>query len=335
MIIILGIGCDSSKLHNFEAAGWPKKLITISCPEVAGKDEDALYRLIVKLMRKELTRRMNVINRPLGNGVQAMNYVAVRMRDGYNWCGFSDAMLMASVLGKTEMTAADWEYFMIADVPSLISVSVDSDYDDLESLIEAARINPKKVKVAVSSKGGIWHMKLLALQEAAGVEFEVFFDHEDGQNAFPKEADAMISSLSKQVKSIQKKQLRPLAMLEEKGFDFPEIGTISSVSKWYPSVSGLTFRRRLGFALVAETHPIIIKKIADAFQKVLASKEVKDFCQDRLLILNGQHGKKASQWAKDAEQIWVWKLHEMGLTTESPKAFGILKPESSSSSSSN
>ena len=93
-------------------------------------------------------------------------------------------MLTGSVLGITETTAKDWNFFMIAGAPGVISVEAESHFTSLADLINQAGESPQTLKVSASLTGGIWHTKLLALEEAAGVEFQ-FIPFNKGQSAQP------------------------------------------------------------------------------------------------------------------------------------------------------
>lgn len=330
-LLSLSSGCGPVEVPNLITAGWPKKPITISCFAAAGGGTDAVSRLVAKLMKTELGVNVSVVNRTSGRGGAAINYVAVRVRDGYNWGGFSESMLTGSVLGITEATASEWTFFMVAGAPGVISVPADSPYSDLASLVEAAKANPKTIKVSAALTGGIWHTKLLALQEAAGVEFQFIPFNQGSQPsqlaALSGEVDAVLTSVSEQAELIKGKKLRPLAMVEADGFSFPEMGDIPAAAELYPDVTKIPVSQFLGFALPSDTPEPILQRITEAFEKIMTSDEVKQFCEERLLTLQGWHGDEANQRAVAAERAWVWKLDELGITVESPEAFEIPKPE--------
>ncbi len=331
ILLLSVLGCGPIEAPNLVTSGWPKKPITISCFAAAGGGTDAVSRMIAKLMKEELGVNVNVVNRTGGRGGAAINYVGVRVRDGYNWGGFSESMLTASVLGITESTASDWTFFMLAGAPGVLSVPEDSKYTDLESLVAAAKAAPKTVKVSASLTGGIWHTKLLALEGAADVSFQ-FIPYNKGSQpsqlaALSGEVDAVLTSISEQAELIRGKKLRPLAMIEADSYEFPERGTIPSAAAAYPDVTKIPVSQFLGFALPSDTPGVILEKITAAFEKIAASDEVKAFCESRLLTLQGWHGEEADKRAQSAEQAWVWKLDELGITVESPAAFEIPKPE--------
>ncbi len=330
-MVLLLVACSPPEIPDLVSSDWPTKPVTISCFAAAGGGTDAVSRLVAKLMKEELGYHVNVVNRTGGRGGAAINYVAVRARDGYNWGGFSESMLTASVLGITETTAADWAFFMVAGAPGVISVPEGSKYTSLESLVEAAKAAPKTIKVSASLTGGIWHTKLLALEAAAGVSFQYIPYNQGSQPsqlaALSGEVDAVLTSVSEQAELIRGQKLRPLAMIEADPFEFPERGTIPSAAATYPDVTKIPVSQFLGFALPADTPEEILATITEAFGRMMESEELKTFCESRLMTVQGWHGEEANKRAQAAESAWVWKLDELGITVESPAAFEIPKPE--------
>ena len=327
------VGCAPSLPRpNFIPEAWPRKDFVLSCFAEAGGETDAVCLLTAELMEVELGKPVSVTNRAGNQGGDAVNFVAVQERDGYHWGGFSGAMLTASVLGFTETSAANWTFFLVVGDPGVLSVPHDSEYRTLEALLEAAKVSSERVKVAVSLPGSLWHVKLLALQSAADVEFR-HAHYGEGDGAFgleafsSGEADAVLSSVSAQAEWIRKGALRPLGVVESEGFEISGYGIVPSAADLFPVLAGMRVRQFYGFALPSDTPARILERIAVAFEKAMASDEVKLFCRRRGLIPLGWHGEKADRLARAMESVWVWKLRELGLAKESPENFGIPRPE--------
>lgn len=335
--LFLLAGCAPSSLPqpNFIPEAWPRKDVVISCFAEAGGETDAVCRLTAELMEAELGKPANVVYRAGNQGGDAATFVAAQERDGYHWGGFSGSMLTASVMGLAETSAANWAFFLVAGDFGVLSVPQDSKYRTLEEFVEAAKTSSRKIKVAASLPGSLWHVKLLALQSAADVEFQ-HIPYGKGERGFPSaalsgEADAVLAPVSEQAKWIREKALRPLATVESESFEIPEYGTIPSASVLFPNLDGMRARQFYGFALPADTPAGILERIAVAFEKSMASEEVKLFCRQRRLIPLGWHGERANRLARATESVWLWKLLELGIAKESPENFGIPRPESESS----
>ena len=332
LALFLLVGCSPSlPKPNFIPAAWPRKDIVISCFAEAGGETDAVCRLMAELMAAELGKPASVTNRTGNQGGDAVNFVAAQERDGYHWGGFSGAMLTTSVLGLTETSAANWTFFLVAGDLGVLSVPQSSEYRTLKELVEAAKVSPQKIKVAARLSGSLWHVKLLALQSAAGVEFQHILygkGERDFQSAvLSGEADAVLAPISEQVEWIRKGSLRPLGGMDAESFEIPEYGTIPSAAVLFPDLAEMPLRQFFGFALPADTPAGILESIATAFEKAMASNEVKSFCRQRRLIPLGWHGEKADRWVQATESAWLWKLHELGLAKESPEDFGIPRPQ--------
>ena len=138
----------------------------------------------------------------------------------------------------------------------------------------------------------------------------------------------MLAPISEQVEWIRKGALRPLRGMDAESFEIPEYGTISSAAVLFPDLAEMPLRQFFGFALPADTPAGILESIATAFEKAMASNEVKSFCRQRWLIPLAWHGEKADRWVQATGRAWLWKIHELGLAKESPADFGIPRPKS-------
>lgn len=312
------------------ASTWPEKPITISCFASAGGGTDTVCRLVAKEMEKLLGVKVNVVNRAAARGGAAINHVWSNDHDGYNWGGFSESMLPASVLGVTETTAKDWDFYMVAGAPGVISVRSDSGIKDLKDLVTKLKAAPKSIKAGAGLAGGLWHTKLLALQKASGVEFQ-YIPYQGSQPsqlaALSGEVDVVLTSISEQAELIKGGKLRPLAMVEAEGYDFPELGQIPAAATDFPDLNKVPVSQFLGIALPADAPEDVQRSVSAAFEKLMASEDLKVFAEQRMLTLLGHHGDEANAKAIAAERAWTWMLHDLKIAVKSPADLGIAKPE--------
>lgn len=321
--------CGSGGGERGGSEGWPERPITISCFAAAGGGTDLVSRLAAKELGEELGVKINVVNRTGGRGAAAINHVSQSKRDGYQWGGFSESVLPAPVLGITDSTADDWAFFMVAGAPGVLSVQPDSPIESLDQLVARLKAEPRSVKAAASVTGGVWHTKLLALEQAADVAFQYipFKGSQPSQlAALSGEVDVVLTSISEQADLIRGGKLRPLAMVEPTAYEFPEGTTIPAAGEKFPAVAEVPVDQFLGFALPADTDPAILAKVTDAFDKMMASPAVAEFAASRELKLQGYSGEDAAARAKAAEGAWTWMLQDLGIAVKSPGAFGIAKP---------
>lgn len=321
-------GCGPAQ-DSAQADSWPNKPITLSCFAAAGGGTDLISRMVAQAMEPELGVKFNVINRTGGRGGAAINHVWSRPRDGYEWGGFSESVIPASVLGITPTTSKDWAYFMVAGAPGVISVAPDSPFKSLEDLVAALKANPASVKAAAGLTGGLWHTKLLALEEAAEVQFQ-YIPYKGSQPSqlaiLTKEVDVVLTSISEQAELIRSGRVRPLAMVEMAPKELEDFGLIPAAGEKYPGLAALPVGQFLGFALPADTPAPILARITTAFEKIMQDEELISYCQEQLLDVMGIHGDEARAMTIEAERVWAWKLHDLGITVKSPAELGIEKP---------
>ncbi|MEM9479691.1 MAG: tripartite tricarboxylate transporter substrate binding protein [Verrucomicrobiota bacterium] len=327
-ILLLALGFISCSGPSEDPAAWPTRPITISCLAAPGGGTDLVSRLMAEEMGKVLGVKINVVNRTEGGGAAAINHVAKSKRDGYQWGGFSELLLTKSVLGTSDATAKDWAFFAVAGSPGVLSVAPNSPHQSLDDLVEALRANPRSMKVGASIAGSVWHTKLLALERAAGVQFQFlpFQGSSPSQvAALTGEVDVVLTSISEQAELIKGDKLRPLAMIEMEPHEFNG-ATILAAGEKYPALAEVPVSQFLGLALPADTPAPILEKVTAAFEEVMALPALKETAKTRYLNLIGEHGETSLESNLAAEKVWTWKLYELGIAVKSPDEFGIAKP---------
>lgn len=312
------------------AKDFPKRPIEISCFASAGGGTDTTDRAIAKAMEPYLGITINVVNRTGGAGGVAMNAVWSKPHDGHYWGGFSESILPAPVMGGHHTSAKDWVYYMVGGAPGVVSVRPDSKFKTLDQLVKAAKADPGNIKASASTAGGIWHTKLIALMNGAGIKFNFIpfnGSHPSQVAAMTGEVEVVLTSISEQAELVKAKKLVPLAMVELRPYTFPGVGKIAAAVDKYPDVAKLLpLDQWLGFALPADVPKNVIKKVDDAFAKAMKTDAIKDLAKNRNMTLYGYYGKKAEGVARKMESVWTWTLFDLGIAKKSPEGFGIPKP---------
>jgi len=108
------------------------------------------------------------------------NKFAESKPDGYTLGFAPSAMLISSVSEEVSYGADKMSYiFNCMSDPGAIGVGIDSPYKTLKDLIDAAKANPGKVTMGVTSTIGQEGLTLKMIQKVAGVEFNIVaFDGE-------------------------------------------------------------------------------------------------------------------------------------------------------------
>jgi tripartite-type tricarboxylate transporter receptor subunit TctC len=311
------------------AQNYPSRPIDLSVWAAAGGGTDTTNRFLAQAMEKHLGGKINVSNRTGGGGGVAMNHVWSQPHDGHTWLGSSEAMQIVKAMEFHTTGTKDWRWYIVAGAPGVISVRADSPYKTLDDLIEAAKKSPKSIKVSHCPIGCVWHMRALALGQAANVDLN--YIPYDGSGpahvaGLTGEVDAIVSGIAEQAEFIRAGKMRPLAMIEMKPLDFPKVGKIPAAGEKYPDIEKIPARQWLGMAIPKDTPPEIVAKIDAAFVKAMDDPKVKSLETDRFFTLYGEYGDEAEKSLQKMENAMSWKLHELGVAKTSPDKFGIAKP---------
>jgi tripartite-type tricarboxylate transporter receptor subunit TctC len=171
--VLLLFGSTESAPAPEGGAAYPTKgkAITLIVPWAPGGPADTGTRILAPIFEKELGTRIEIVNRG-GAATQIGMTELVRSKpDGYTIGQVSLPTLASLYLNPEREAVFTRESFspiaMYQNDPGAIAVRADSPYKDLKSLVEAAKANPGKVKVAVSGVLSGNHLQMLLLEKEA------------------------------------------------------------------------------------------------------------------------------------------------------------------------
>lgn len=157
-----------------ETVAYPTKPIEVVVPAGAGGDTDANTRTLAKYLEKELGQTLVVSNVTGSGGTVGVDKVIGSAADGYTVLAFHNSMLLNNLYGLSETTIEDFKFAGVGvlDQANTFVVSKDSEFKNLEELIEYAKANPKKVTMA-TEVGSMTYIQVMEFQKLTGVEFNV------------------------------------------------------------------------------------------------------------------------------------------------------------------
>lgn len=136
------------------AQSYPNRDITFIVPYSPGGSTDPISRQFAGQLAKELNATVNVENKPGGSATIGTGQVIRSKPDGYTIGLTSNSVLAYQPLVNKTLTwksPQDYQSIVsLVDLPAIITVKADSPYKTFEDLLNAARKNPGKVRVAVS-----------------------------------------------------------------------------------------------------------------------------------------------------------------------------------------
>lgn len=315
---------------SVHAQDYPFRDITDVVVWGAGGGTDSINRMIMAEMEKHLPVSINVTNQTGGvAGSNGMVFVMNQPDDGYTLAGISESNVTAAVQGGWDKKFDYWHPFIIGGSPDLISVPVDSPYQSLEELVDAAKAAPGTIPAAASGAGSIHHLNLLAIEKGADAAFK-FIPYEGsaaGQEAaMAGEVALVVTSLAEQAPLIEGGKLRPLAMLT------PEEGklgdtTIPSAFGVYDGLEAyLPLKQSIGFAVANSASDDVKAVLTKAFDAAMDSDTVAAWAAANHYDIGGQSGAEAQAIFAKLESTFAYTLKELGSTTVDPESLGIEKP---------
>ena len=291
--------------RSFAVCEFPCRTITNVVVWGASGATDSCNRILSRQMEQVLGVRIDVINMIGGkSGSWGIRHVMDQPRDGYTLCGFSEGCVAARALGESVPRVRDWHHFIAVTAPIVISVPAESRFETFGELLDVARNEAGRIRVATSGVGTAHHLNLLALEQAAGVTFDkvVFPGSSPAQEAaLEGGAHAVISALPEQISLLEAGKLRPLAVFTESA---PTDGILASVLPVADTVPSLvdSFSVILGFSVPADIPAEASFRLEEAFAAAIRAEEFRAWaCKNHFRVL-GISGEEAARVYEGMEQ---------------------------------
>lgn len=169
-----------------EGGGYPEQgqQIQLVISHSAGGGTDTSARLLAQGLESKWDADIVPVNRPAGGGLAALTSVVNAAPDGYT-LGYAPVPT-TNVMYLDPERNADWNLEDLQPIarnssdPIVFAVRPDSPFNSLEDMIDEAKSDPGGLTTAGSGVLGTTHLTVLALQDAANVEFTTTFFEESG-----------------------------------------------------------------------------------------------------------------------------------------------------------
>lgn len=286
------------------AADYPTKPITFIVPAGAGGDTDANARLLGKYLEKELGQTVVISNVTGAGGTVGAREVLDADADGHTVLFFHNSLLLNRILGLVDFS---YDSFKLAGIPILdqgntFMVSGDSEFEDLQDMVEYARANPGEVSIA-TEVGGFTHLQLLALEKDQGIELNIV----DVGGASDKIAallgghiDIVPTSLGLVQDYVESGDMRSLGIMAKERVDlmsdvptFVEQGVNSSFEKFF----------FLGFQ--PDTPDEIVEIFSKAVENVVNNEEYVKEAEKFLVSPTFMNPEEAFDYIKETEDFYI------------------------------
>ncbi|HEX2524932.1 MAG TPA: tripartite tricarboxylate transporter substrate binding protein [Geminicoccus sp.] len=266
-------------------AAYPERPLTLIVPWGAGGGTDATARIVASELEKGLGVPVNVVNRTGGSGVVGHSAIATAAPDGYTIGIITVEIGMMHWQGLTELKGSDYTPLaLMNEDPPGINVPVDAKWNTLEELItDIKAAQPGELKASGTGQGGIWHVALGGMLQAAGVPAN-HVQWIPSQGAAPGLQDMLSGgvqlvpcSVPEAKALIDAGRVKSLAiMAEQRNPVFPDVPTVKesigidfSVGAWR------------GFAGPPGMDQEAVAKLEPLMKKIFDSAAFKDFMNNR------------------------------------------------------
>jgi tripartite-type tricarboxylate transporter receptor subunit TctC len=286
------------------AAAYPERPITIIVPWGAGGGTDATGRILASLMEKDLGVPVNVVNRTGGSGVIGHSAIATAAPDGYTLGVVTVEIGMMHWQGLTDLTYKDYTPLALYNAdPAGLQVRADSEWQTAQDVLDAIKANPGKYKASGTGQGGIWHLALAGMLQAAGIAPDAA-PWVPSKGAAPGLQDMVAGGVDIVTCSVPEAQalleagrVKSLAVMsDERNPAFPDVPTLKEAT-------GLDWKVAAwrGIAGPKGLPEEVTQKIVPLLEKIWNGQEFKDFMAKRGfgLVWRGPDG--FEQWMAESD----------------------------------
>jgi tripartite-type tricarboxylate transporter receptor subunit TctC len=259
------------------AQNYPSAPITLVNPYAAGGPADVLSRTIIDPMAGMLGQQIVLLNKPGGATAIAASTVGTAPKDGYTLLiANASSHIVTPALVKVNYDGIKDFVFvcMIASVPNVLVLRKALPAQSVPELIALAKADPGKLTYASVGNGSQPHLAGELFQQMTGTKLT----HVPYKGAAPATIDLLAGQIDLGIlnappllEHIKTGALRALGVASLKRSEqLPDVPTLDELG-----LKGFNTVTWYGIAAPVGTPRAVIDKLAAAFEKSLASPEVK------------------------------------------------------------
>ena len=272
------------------AAGFPQKgkAIQMLVGFAAGGSTDVGARILAGGLEKELGTSVVVVNKPGASSQLAYTALSQAKPDGYTIGNTNFPSAVVSYLDPARKAAYTQKSFELLALhvidPGLFAVKADSPFKTLKDLVEAAKANPKKIRITTTGVQSDEVFGILQFQKMSGAQFAMVHFSQGGAAAMPPflggKIEVYCGNVGDLLSQFKSGEVRILGIMDEEHSPFyPGVKTFEDQGyKLYNSSSR-------GFAAPAGTSKEAVDILSGAIKKLVATEDHKKRMADMGLTL--------------------------------------------------
>ena len=161
-------------VHAHAQPAWkPEKQVEIVLPTAPGGGNDAVARLMAKVLQEQklVGTPILVVNKPGGNQALSVTYLAQHSGDPHFLLQATSTLFANQIQGLTTARYGDFPALALAFIDySAFMVPANSPFRTMRDLIERLKMDPESVAFSVVARGGTSHAVLAAAAKTAGID---------------------------------------------------------------------------------------------------------------------------------------------------------------------
>jgi tripartite-type tricarboxylate transporter receptor subunit TctC len=262
------------------AADFPQKgkAIQVLVGFAAGGSSDAGARILASGMEKELGTSVVVVNKPGASSQIAYTTLTQAKPDGYTIGNTNFPSAVVSYLDparKATYTRKSFDLLALHVIdPGLIAVKKESPFQTVKDVVEAAKTNPKKLRISTTGIQSDEAFGILQFQKMTGTQFAMVHFSQGIAPAMTAflggKIDVFCGNVGDLLSQFKSGEVRILGIMDNQQSPFyPGVKTLEEQGyKLYSSSSR-------GFAAPAGTPKEMVNTLSDAIKKVVATEDHK------------------------------------------------------------
>ncbi len=272
------------------AADFPQKgkAIQILVGFAAGGSTDVGARLMASALEKELGTSVLVVNKPGASSQIAYTALTQAKPDGYTIGNTNFPSAVVSYLDPARKATYSRKSFELLGLhvidPALFAVKADSPFKTLKDVVDAAKANPKKIKISTTGIQSDEAFAILQFQKITGTQFAMVHFAQGVAPAMTAflggKIEVLCANVGDLLAQFKSGEVRILGIMDDEPSPFyPGVKTFEQQGyKIYNSSSR-------GFAAPAGTPKPIVDVLSGAMKRVTASEDHKKRMADMGLTL--------------------------------------------------
>ena len=308
----------------------PNKPINLIVPWGAGGSTDRSARTTAGILEEHLGQTIVVVNQPGASGSVGTQNALDAAPDGYTWtAGAVKDLGTYAVQGLLDTTLDEWALYLNVAMPNVVSVNVDTPYEDFGELLDAFRANPGGISVATAGVNSAGHTAIELIRTYTDIEYR-HVTYDGGNPAVIAtvggETEVVPQLSVEQVDMIRAGQLRPLAVLADRPLTIAGVDEeVPPITEWIPDFESAPIN--FGIFVPADVPAEVIETLDTIWEEHISESEIlAEWAADNAVVFDPAYGEAALRKSLPMVRLDAWLKYDAGDAVLNPQELGLERP---------